>query len=478
MKTKNKNGKNKIKETIRRKNFLNNKKHRKGIDDNISRNKTFSKNDSDIKNNNINEEIYEIPGYFYDKEKKRYFLLNQTVPLNIIKKENEIKIKMTNRIQEQLSIFNLIHSCKVKEKNHLIKYFNRVKSLKESNFINIEYEGDKLPNSKFIFYLNKYLLQLDYFSQSYENNNLNTFTNIIIYDAINDRFIKKIVIEEFYNDFMIKEDNLILIDNIIKLSIINNINYIIESKEKKINLSFINKFIIRINNIERISMVYKWPFININNKYNYYYLIWNSFYYFDTSEINNKLILTNSDILYVSKNQLIKNKLNFKIIKANIDKQYHYINFFINNSDKKIPYFYFFAVNGEIHCYKFNKDNIFKLKKIITNEILYNIQIIKIIPFKNDYNYLIVSNKNDIFNLDLKNQTMTKINFDENKDNKLIKYSMKIFKFIQVYNCIIYDTDEYIKLLSLDDFTIIKKFLYDKYKYNILIISSNDIIII
>ena len=73
---------------------------------------------------------------------------------------------------------------------------------------------------------------------------------------------------------------------------------------------------------------------------------------------------------------------------------------------------------------------------------------------------------------------MTKINFDENKDNKLIKYSMKIFKFIQVYNCIIYDTDEYIKLLSLDDFTIIKKFLYDKYKYNILIISSNDIIII
>ena len=93
----------------------------------------------------------------------------------------------------------------------------------------------------------------------------------MIHDVINNKFIKKIVIEEFYNDFIIKEENLILIENITKLSIINKINEIIESKDKKLNFHFIKKFNIKIDNIERISMVYKWPFININNKYDYYY---------------------------------------------------------------------------------------------------------------------------------------------------------------------------------------------------------------
>ena len=242
----------------------------------------------------------------------------------------------------------------------------------------------------------------------------------------------------------------------------------------------INKFNIKVDNIERISMVYKWPFININNKYQYYYLLWNNFYFFDLSEFNNsynKLILTNSDIIYLSKDQLMNNKKNIKINKINIDKKNLYINFLIyNNKSKKSPEFYFFSVNGEIHCYKFNKNNLFKLKKIITNEIFDNTQIINIISFKNDFNYLIISNKKEIFNLNLKNQTMTNIN--SNKENKYINYKTKIFKYIEDLNCLIYDEDNYIKILSLDDFTIINKFFYNDYKYNILTINNTDLIII
>jgi hypothetical protein len=305
--------------------------------------------------------------------------------------------------------------------------------------------------------------------------------------VINNKFINKIVIEEFYNDFTIKENNLILIDNITKISIINNINEIIESKEKKIFINFIKKFNIRVDNIERISMVYKWPFININNNYTFYYLIWNNFYYFDISEINNikdKLIIINSDIIYLSKKDILYNKIKIKINKINIDKRNHYINFFINIYDSirhdKSPYFYFFTINGEIHCYKFNKNNTFQLKQIITNEILDNIQIINIIPFRNEFNYLIISNQNDIFNLNIKNQTMTKIDYDYNKnnDNKSIKYKIKIFKYIEDLNCLIFDDDNVIKILSLDDFTFINKFLYNDYKYNILTINNSELILI
>ena len=67
-------------------------------------------------------------------------------------------------------------------------------------------------------------------------------------------------------------------------------------------------------------MVYKWPFININNKYTYYYLIWNNFYSFDLSEIN-KFHMTNSEIIYITKSQITNNKINPRINKINIDKK-------------------------------------------------------------------------------------------------------------------------------------------------------------
>ena len=107
-----------------------------------------------------------------------------------------------------------------------------------------------------------------------------------------------------------------------------------------------------------------------------------------------------------------------------------------------------------------------------------DIQIINIIPFKNDNNYLMISNQSDIFNLNLKNQTMTKIIYNENNQNKSINYKTKIFKFFEDLNCLVFDDNNYIKVLSLDDFIITKKFLYNEHKYNILIINKTDLIIV
>ena len=478
MKRKNKYGINKNKWNNKSNKFLNNKKYRNDITINNSNIATSVKKESIIDNNSVKENyVYDIPGYYYDKEKKRYFLLDQfnLDKSNIKNKKEEIKGKETKKEKSILSNFNIIRSCKLKDKKLMKKYYDRVKSLRESNFIKLEYEGDKLPNSIYLFYLKKYLLILDYFNPNINNNT--SFTNILIHDVINNKFIKKIVIEEFYNDFIIKKDNLILIDNIAKLTVINNINKIIEAKDRNIIIEYSNKFNIKIDNIERISMVYKWPFININNNYTYYYLIWNNFFSFDLDDIN-KSNITNSEIIYFTKSQIMRNKNNPKINKINIDKKHHYINFFIySNTHHESSKFYFFKENGEIHCYKFNKNRKFKLKQIITNEALNNIQIINISPFKIDYNYLIISNQNIIFDLNLKNQTITKISLEENNENKNIKYKMKIFEYNEDINCLIYDEDKYIKILSLDDFTIIEQFLYNDYKYNILT-TNNDFIII
>ena len=243
-------------------------------------NETYSEN-----NKITRKKIYEIPVYYYDNEKNRYFPLNFKEQKKNPKKE-EIQLKNSKKDNIGFSNFNLIHYCKIKEKRILKNYYDKIKALKKSDLINIEYEGDKMPNSLYTFYLSKYLLILDYFNPNTDNYILNNFINIIIHDVINNKFIKKIIIEDFYNDFIIKENNLILIDNITKISIIKDIKELIESKDENILFKFIKKFNMNIDNIERISMVYKWPFINIINNCQYYYLVWNNFYFFDIGEIN------------------------------------------------------------------------------------------------------------------------------------------------------------------------------------------------
>ena len=149
MKRKNKYGINKNKWNNKSNKFLNNKKYRNDITINNSNIATSVKKESIIDNNSVKENyVYDIPGYYYDKEKNRYFLLDQLNlgKSNIENKKEEIKTKEHKKEKSILSNFNIIRSCKLKEKKLMKKYYNRVKSLRESNYLKLEYEGDKMPN--------------------------------------------------------------------------------------------------------------------------------------------------------------------------------------------------------------------------------------------------------------------------------------------------------------------------------------------
>ena len=164
----------KAKKKNNNKKFLNNKKSRKekfyeNSEYTLFRNGTYSEN-----NKIPRKDIYEIAGYYYDNEKNRYFPLNYKQQRKI-SKEEEIELKKNKNENIRLSNFHLIHICKIKEKRVLKTYCNRIKALKNSNFINFEYEGDKLPNNIYNFYLNRYLLILDYFSPNTGNINSNNF---------------------------------------------------------------------------------------------------------------------------------------------------------------------------------------------------------------------------------------------------------------------------------------------------------------
>ena len=72
----------------------------------------------------------------------------------------------------------MIHLSNIMEKKNLLKYYNRVQYLKNSNYINMQYEEDKYPNNIYLFFKNKYLLILDYSTDNPVS------TSISIYDII------------------------------------------------------------------------------------------------------------------------------------------------------------------------------------------------------------------------------------------------------------------------------------------------------
>ena len=103
-------------------------------------------------NLNINPEqdyYYNIPGFYYDRNKNRYFSLKDKEILNQINNKNKEKAenKIIVKKNKNLSFFNLIHFSSMMENKNLKKYFNRANYLKDSNYINIEYDEDKFPNN-------------------------------------------------------------------------------------------------------------------------------------------------------------------------------------------------------------------------------------------------------------------------------------------------------------------------------------------
>ena len=198
-------------------NFLNRKKR-----------KSFNIIDSNNCNNEItdkNYNIFNIPGFYFDKEKNRYFSLKDKDSLNKVitdkKEKNLKKINFSNIIGKKISNFLILHnSFSFSKKNIEKKIMSKVEYLQTSNkIIKIDSLGDKLSNVYDLF-LNKYFILLDY-------SNEESLTSLLVYDIYEKNIIKKLFINNYYNDFSIVENYLILINNIIKISIINNLDSII-----------------------------------------------------------------------------------------------------------------------------------------------------------------------------------------------------------------------------------------------------------
>ena len=62
---------------------------------------------------------------------------------------------------------------------------------------------------------------------------------------------------------------------------------------------------------------------------------------------------------------------------------------------------------------------------------------------------------------------------DDKKLNDInVKYKYTIFEYNDILNCLIYENSENVIIFSLDDFSEIKRFKIDTYKYNILKINN------
>ena len=100
--------------------LLNNKTHRQKIKHN---NNKMGKNDF---NSEQNSEI-EIPGFYYDKNRNRYFSLKDQEILNEIKNKtiDKNEPKIINKPKKPLSHFNMIFKSRILEKNILNKFYDK-----------------------------------------------------------------------------------------------------------------------------------------------------------------------------------------------------------------------------------------------------------------------------------------------------------------------------------------------------------------
>ena len=90
-----------------------------------------------------------------------------------------------------------------------------------------------------------------------------------------------------------------------------------------------------------------------------------------------------------------------------------------------------------------------------------------------------ISNKGLLYNFDLNKNLVSEINnrLGEKERNSSVKYKMKIFKFIEDLNCIVYENqNNEIVLFSLCDFIVLQKITTNEKIYNVIFINDFPLI--
>ena len=387
------------------------------------------------KKNKINDKTINLPGYYFDKEKNRYFPINNDYFQYNNYKNNSITF---NKIilKKNLSNFFIYKNCKLFNNKEIknLKFFTN-SFLKNFELINIE----KFNNISSLIYKNRYFISMSKDSLNY--------IYLLIFKINDNKYIKKIFFYNFnFDNFSIIKNNLFLISNIKTIYIINNFDEILNNNNNIINYSFINNIVFNFINIKNLLMIYDWPVLindDIEKNNFFYFLVKNCLIYFKCNFINNNQI-KNFETLIFNKENLNNSFYNI-INKKSFNKFEIFINIFIINK-----FIFLFDKNGKI--YKINKFN-FKTKQII--ECIQNtLPFIEYKIFKKSYIFLINSERN-IYLFDYLNNNFILIYKSSNSNNLIFKknlldYNKKGYLFFLNEN-------NKILIYNLFEFSIIKE---------------------
>ena len=415
---------------------------------------------NNINLNNNNNDIIEIPGFYFDIEKNRYFPL-ENKNNGILKSYSQIideknrrnhnqKINKNNKYQ--ISNFQIIRFQKFYDNSYINKNINKEEIISK-NYEIISF-GEKLDDLPYKIFHDKYLIKMQF--------NIN-YTSLLINKIDDENYYKKFFIYEKFDNCKIIGNSIFLIQNYINIFCLSNFLDLLNSKKEKLQISITKCFSFKIHNFKSLPMMYDWPIITFYHDI-YYYLIKNHLFSF---EIENKEFITkNTDSIIIEKNVFLS-KIIFK------GKHIFQNHYFFTNLIVSLKYFTLFNKDGKILF--INKNN-YQIEYILNT---LNTTIIEVLKIKKNL-YLLQNSIHSIFLFDKYNKKIIEL-YVSNKTNNLT-FNQKLISFQNKINLIFFK-NEYNEVIiySLLEKKIIKvlqqnnlnenkiRFLIDNYENKFII---------
>ena len=408
--------------------------------------------------NNNNKNAMELYGFYYDKEKNRYFPINQDLQSNFFKKENKKETKpiKSNWIKTIYSTYSLISRySKIISNKALYSSFPISKErIKQYNISSL---GDKVSNLPYAIMDKRYIVTMSNSSSM----SVLTFTKIST-----DSYIKKMFFDNNnstkYDNFTITEDNtLIIINNftlhfIFQPSILNWLDNI----KQNINFLLSSSIKLQIQKANQIPMMYTWPIIS-QKEDKYYILIWKAFYIISIDKVT-KVKKKNTETIIIDK--FCNDTEGFNVLyKKNYTKE-SFINLFVNDKTLLL-----FEAKGNIYKYSLRS---MKLKQIISNESVSS--IVDIVRYNREMLFFICVDRS-MFSYKIKNNAITMLYKSGSKNNLIFKRNL-----ITIDGDLVFFKNENNKICaySLREYEIMKEYNIKDNEYNYIYRNNNIVLLL
>lgn len=407
--------------------------------------------------NNNKKDVMELYGFYFDKEKNRYFPINQDLQSNFFKKENkkETKKPIKNTIKKPIySTYSLI-SRYSKIMSNKVLYSKFPISKERIKQYNISSLGDKISNLPYAIMDKRYIVTMSNSSSM----SVLTFTKIST-----ETYIKKMFFDNSsskYDNFTITEDNTLIIINNFTLHFIFQPSILNWLDNIKQNIRFLlsSSIKLKIPKVNQIPMMYTWPIIS-SKEDKFYILIWKTFYIISVDKVT-KVKKKNTETIIIDK--FSNDTEGYSIIyRKNYTKE-SFINLFINEKTLLL-----FEAKGIIYKYSLRS---MKLKQIISNESVSS--IVDIVRYNREM-ILFICVDRSMFSYKIKNNEITMLYSSESKNNLIFKRNL-----IKIDGEFVFFTNENNKMCaySLREFEIMKEFDIKDNEY-IYIHNNNNIVLL